>query len=346
MSDTQNSSVSETPAVELSFADLRRMLETGDETVPAAPEPKPETETATPADDKTTSAAADEKTTSEDEPEENDAEPTEPVESQEPESVEEKSDGKKPSWANARLSKMAKDRDRAREEAAEARREAERVRQELEEVKAKAAAPREPEVTALEKPEPPDASKHPEWSYDDLEAAKLKYAADLVDWKVAEAVRQYEAAQAEKVQKQQAQEREQTLSSQWETRAQTFLSKTPEFEEAVNEVGPFLTQAGVADLIKQSEVGPEIVMHLYQNPEVGEVIAKLGNPLAVAAAIGRLEKQLTPEPHKETSPSAPRKRALPPPPKSEGGGGTPPEVDLNSCDMRTFKREAAKLLTR
>jgi len=302
-----------TPTPTPSFAELRAMV-SAEPPAPAAAEPKTES-SVTPA---AVEPAVEPKP----------AAASEPVT---PEPV-----VKTESAIDRRFSKLSRQRD-------EARQREEATRRELEALKAAqpgpaAATPAEPaKVAAVSKPVPPDPGK---WTgtWEELETAKLEYAEKLADYKVAEALKTRDQAE----QNRQTEAAQKTVHAKWEERAAATLEKHPDFQDAIEEIGPFVTKAGVADLIKQSEVGPEIVLYLHQHADEAMKIAKLGNPVAIAREIGRLEHQLTPA--SKTAAPAP-KAALPKPPASVAGGGSAAaSVDLNSCDMATFKREAGRLI--
>jgi hypothetical protein len=297
--------IAPTLSADPSVSDLRVFLDSEPE---AAAETAPET-TETPAGEKTAST----------EPEP--AAASEPAPKTEP---------KTESAIDKRFAKLAAQRDEARQRADKAERE----------LLARPSPPgpsATPVTEALPaadtgKPKPPDPNK---WTgtWEELESAKLDYVEKLTDWKVSE--RDRKAA----TDRQQADAR--TLHTTWEAKSKAFGEANPDFEEAIADIGPKVTQAGVADLIKDSPVGPDMVLYLHQHPEE---VTRMGNcktQAALARELGKLEAQLS-APHPETTAAAPKAR-LPKPPASIGGG-QPATVDLNTCDQRTFNREVKKQL--
>lgn len=300
-----------TPA-EPSIAELRTML--ASEETPAA-EPAAET-TETPV------AASDEKTV-EGVPE------TKPAS----EAAVEKPEEKHESAIDKRFRKLAAQRDEARQRAEKAERE----------LAAKSTPPgpaaqpvtEAQPVTATTKPAPPDPSK---WTgtWEELEAAKLDYVEKLTDWKAGE--RERKAA----TERQQAEAR--TLHTTWEAKSKAFGEDNPDFEDAIANIGPLVTRAGVADLIKESDVGPEMVLYLHTHPSEVTRMGACKTQAALARELGKLEAQLSAPVSKDT-PAPAAKKPLPKPPTSVGAG-QPATVDLDKCDMRSFKREVGKLCSR
>ena len=308
-----------------SIADLRAYLAADSE--PAAASAAAPAETETTEISETPVAAADDKTVS-GQPETPAA--SEPAkEATEPEKDKDNKPGE--SAIDKRFRKLAQQRD-------EARQKAERLERELAAKTSQpgpaATAATEPAKTAAatDKPVPPDPAK---WTgtWEELEAAKLDYVEKLTDWKAD----QRERAKQAEAQQQQAQE----LHKTWESKSEAFAKDNPEFEDAVANIGPMATRAGVADLIKESPVGPEMVLYLHQHPEEVARMGACKTQVALARELGKLEAQLSAPVSQTTTPAS--KKALPKPPASLGGG-QPAAVDLNTADMRTFKREVIKLL--
>jgi hypothetical protein len=241
----------------------------------------------------------------------------------------EKPEEKHESAIDKRFRKLAAQRD-------EARQEAEKLKRELaSKTPGPAAAPAAeapPAAAASTKPAPPDPSK---WTgtWEELEAAKLDYIDKLTDYKADQRDR---AKQTEQLQVQ-----AKALHSTWEAKSKTFAESNPEFEDAIGSIGPLVTRAGVADLIKESPVGPELVLYLYQHPEETARMGNCKTQVALARELGKLEAQLSTPVSQTPTPAA--KKPLPKPPASVGGG-SPATVDLEKCDMRTFKREVTKQL--
>lgn len=238
---------------------------------------------------------------------------------------------KSESSIDKRFRKLASQRDEARQRAEKAERE----------LAAKSTPPgpaaqpvtEAQPATATTKPAPPDPSK---WTgtWEELEAAKLDYVEKLTDWKAGE--RERKAA----TERQQAEAR--TLHTTWEAKSKAFGEDNPDFEDAIANIGPLVTRAGVADLIKESDVGPEMVLYLHTHPSEVTRMGACKTQAALARELGKLEAQLS-APVSNTT--APAKAKLPKPPTSVGAG-SPASIDLDKCDMRSFKREVGKLCSR
>lgn len=308
---------SSTPAAEPSIADLRKMFDGSETETPAAEPavaaPKPES-SVTPLAEKTGEGKSE--TAAESDP------------AQQPEPKTEKP---AESAIDKRFSKLAKQRD-------EARQQAEDLRRELEALKAQPGpAESAAELKPIEKPMPPDADT---WTgtWAELEKAKLEYSEKLADWKVEQALAKRD--QAEQQRRQEAEQK--VLHGKWEERLQTAMASDPDFMDAVQTVGPVVTRMGVAELIKQSEVGTQLVQKLNANDQAElRRIAALTSPLAIAREIGKLESQLTAPPVLQPKPVSP---PLPKPPAAVDGGSAPAPIDLDKCDQRTFNREVKRLL--
>ena len=133
--------------------------------------------------------------------------------------------------------------------------------------------------------------------------------------------------------------------STFESRARVFAAKTPDFKIVTeNPALPPLHQAA-ADLIVQSEKGPEIFYHLGQHPDKAARIARM-KPHQQAGAIGRLEAELSvvapPPPLAPTpppTPPAPKPTPKPssaPPPPTPVPSGTSPTQDPMTMSMKDF----------
>ena len=136
------------------------------------------------------------------------------------------------------------------------------------------------------RPVPPDPAK---WTgtWEELETAKIKYFEDYSAWLQAKPERDRAAAARA------AEESDDHARfDQWVERREAATAADPEFADANDIVGRFLTLRGVAPLVIDSEVGPEIVLHLYRLPQAEqERVSKL-SPSALAREILRVEATL------------------------------------------------------
>ena len=245
-------------------------------------------------------------------------------------------------------------------EAREKQAELDRINRELEEKKAQAsgkpatgAQPEKP-ATGFTEAEPVEPQEDKFESYGDYLKAHQKFTDEHALWVVHKDRFEYEARQtAERQrteaesQKRQAAESQQKAAEAWNKRVATTAEKSPDIAEAIDNVGPFLTQAGQADLIMQSDVGPEIVLYLHQHPDETMKLAQSGNPLVIARELGRIEARISqpasaaPAPQPKSEPLKP----LPEPVAAVGGKSSPPAgIDLSDekVSMEDWKAEAKR----
>ena len=279
--------------------------------------------------------------------------------SEEPKEGEEKSKGKftpKPEAPDAvqkRINKAIWEKHEAdrRREAAE--REAAELRKKLEENNqapgkpAAAATADKPATANFTEPEPPPPKEDDFDTLNDFLKAHATHIKELSAWQYRkERFEDRQRIQAEESERAQS-EREKAAaeaSAKWTERVVKYAEAKPQINEALSHVGPFLTQAGQADYIMQSEVGLEIVAYLHDHAEEAIKMAQTGDPIAIARGLGRIEAQIlssrtSQKPNPETlSPDT----ELPDPVAAVGGRATPSKgVDLSdeSISMEDFSRE-------
>jgi hypothetical protein len=151
-----------------------------------------------------------------------------------------------------------------------------------------------------------------------------------VDKRVNSAVRQIEVRQSEVA-----------IRQAFDQRTAEFKKTTPDFDTIL--ANPALPQLApeAARVVIKSENGPAIAYHLGRNPDLAERIARM-DAVDQAAAIGRLEGQLTKVTQKEpsTTTKAPVKVAsvtkAPPPPKPVSGGTSPVQKDSALMSMEDW----------
>jgi outer membrane murein-binding lipoprotein Lpp len=181
-----------------------------------------------------------------------------------------------------------------------------------------ASAPQQPQTerAADGEPIPPDPEK---WTgtWEGLEKAKIQYLKDFTIWQLQGPDRKRQARLAA--------EREQTNRAtfeRWVERREAATEADPEFRDANEIIGRFFTQQGVAPLIIESEVGPEVVMHFYKLPKDEQISVSNLSPAALAREIVRVEAQLSKrtEPTPQT-PQLKRTSAAAKPPTELSGKG-------------------------
>ena len=210
----------------------------------------------------------------------------------------------------------------------------------------KAAEPAAPTAVAA-KPTAPNANT---WTgtWDELEAARTKYAEDLSEYKVNEVLRKRD----EGVKQAEARKIVETTHEAWVRRLEDATEAHEDMESAVNEVGLLVSNMGIQDVIKESEVGPEIVLHYFKDKDAMEKLSKMSMASA-ARAIGRVEAKLL-EAKEAEAPSTPvvparvaaAPKKLPTPAKLIGGAatGSAKEFDPTTAEMGSFKTWARKNL--
>ena len=75
----------------------------------------------------------------------------------------------------------------------------------------------------------------------------------------------------------------------WKSRVTEIQGEVPDYAERIN-ASPVVVSDQVRDAIIESEVGPRLLLHLADNPEVGERLKKM-TVLRALKEIGRLEAQ-------------------------------------------------------
>jgi len=166
----------------------------------------------------------------------------------------------------------------------------ERVKQLLQEnktlkrqLRGRTAPPEKP----LEKPKKPVQDDFE--SYDDFQAALDAYPQKVAQYEIQrdrlERQKQSQAA-AEK-------ERDEQIKQVWNTRAAKTLERHPDadFKQAITDVDP---NAALEQFLLDSEIGPDVVLHLQANPDLAEELREL-EPMATVRRALALEAELLAE---------------------------------------------------
>lgn len=161
--------------------------------------------------------------------------------------------------------------------------------------------PAQPETATPEAPK-----KTP--TLEDFNYDESAYQTALTAHVTAEAARQVR----EEFRKEQEQLTQKQKHEAWEKRQAEFAAKTPDYIEKAHYVR--LSDV-MADIIKDSEKGPEIAYYLGKNPDESSAIAAMSERQA-AVALGRIEAKLDVAPAPAPVPK-PVSKAPPPPPKIE-----------------------------
>jgi hypothetical protein len=199
------------------------------------------------------------------------AEPTEQQNQSEPVAENEAAtEEKKNPKLEKRFSEITKQREAAREEARKEREARESLEVRLRELETKVQPAQKVEA---EEPKPEQFSD------------MYEYAKALTDYRVEQRL------QEEKVRESQAKaeaERQKVINT-WADRVKSAKAEMPDFEDMVGSADVVVSNE-VRDAIFESEVGPRILYHLAENPEIAEKLQSL-TVIGALRAIGKLEAQ-------------------------------------------------------
>jgi len=191
---------------------------------------------------------------------------SEPKADDEPKTTE---DGKPNPKVKMRFDEVTKARDMARQEAERERQRASDLERQIEELK-KANSPTQTFDT--------DAEPQPSQFADAYEYAKA-----LSEWSAENAVKQMKRSEAEaKIAAERA-----TVIEAWQKRQTEAKAEIPDYEDVILS-SELTVSEQVRDAIIESDVGPKILYHLAENPEVAEALSKK-SVTAALREIGRLE---------------------------------------------------------
>lgn len=198
----------------------------------------------------------------------------EPNEAETQEEQTEKPEKKANPKVEKRFSELTKQREEARREAERERSAREAAEARLKELEGKA--------TPKEEAKPADKKPVPEQFKDAFE-----YAEALAEWSAEQALSKRDAEEKER---RAAAERQRTVDS-FQERQKAVVAELPDYTEKVGN-SPVVVSDQVRDAILESDVGPKILYHLADNPDVTEKI----RGMSVASAlreIGRIEGRLS-----------------------------------------------------
>lgn len=157
----------------------------------------------------------------------------------------------------------------------------------------------------MARPETPKAPPEPQ-APPTLEAHgydEQKYQAAFLEYAKAEARREaQEALKAER-----AREQAEAKAQSFKTREAEFLKATPDYQSVVYDPTTPISPV-MAEIIAESDVGPQLAYHLAKNREVARALYNLP-PTAAARELGKIEARLS-----QPKPEAPRIPTAPPPP--------------------------------
>lgn len=268
-----------------------------------------------------------------------DAEIIEPVEAEtkEPEAQEQEErveEGeKKPNSAiERRFSELTRQREEARQEVARERAAREALEARFAALEGKGKPVVEEVKKTDEKPDPADFTD------------AFEYAEKLAEWASEQAIARRDSEEKEKAAKA---EQAKTVSA-WVERQSAVKADIPDYDEKIASSSVQVSDQ-VRDAILESEVGPRILYHLAENPDIASDIAEMTVPAALRA-IGRIEAKFYPSSSAEKTENKPAVSKAPAPisPIKSGNAGAEVQIDANGEFKGSFSaykaaRKAGKI---
>jgi DNA repair exonuclease SbcCD ATPase subunit len=218
-----------------------------------------------------------------------------------------------------RFSELTKQREQLRKEAEEERSKREQLETRLKALESQA-APKQ-EQSRDEKPKP------------DQFVDAFEYAEALADWSAENAVMR---ARQEDTEKKLAEERNKVIEG-WNTRLNATKAELPDYEEMVASSDVVVSDQ-VRDAILESDVGPRILYHLAENPDIAEKISK-SSLITALREIGKLEAKFEKTEPKEVKPVAQKSKA--PAPISPLKATNSEQAVITDTDKMTFAQYKA-----
>jgi len=250
-----------------------------------------------------------------------------------------------PKGVQKRIDKAVYEKHEAERQADAAKREAEELRKQLEQFQAPGKPA--PAPTEAAKPAPFQYAeaepRKPKVSQDDYEtideyldardAALSQYNDEHALWVIRKDQAETAARQQREARDREYAETQAKLAQTWTANVQKTAEKRPELIQVLNgPVGKWIGETAqlgdVADMIRRSPVGPEIVLYMSDHPDETMEVAKTGNAMEVAAYAGKIQAEILSP--KAPKPTPDRLSELPPPPSVAGGQASPMRgIDLN-----------------
>ena len=218
-----------------------------------------------------------------------------------------------------RIDKIVKEREQAKQDAAYERQKREEIEARLKEFES-AARPKV-EANRDEKPKP------------DQFVDAFEYAEALADWSAENAVMR---ARQEDTEKKLAEERNKVIEG-WNVRLNATKAELPDYEEMVASSDVVVSDQ-VRDAILESDVGPRILYHLAENPDIAEKISK-SSLITALREIGKLEAKFEKTEPKEVKPVAVKSKA--PAPISPLKATNSEQSVITDTDKMTFAQYKA-----
>ena len=202
------------------------------------------------------------------EPPQDDNGQSEPVEASEEATATE--DRKRNPKLEIRFEKITKQREEAREEARKEREQRESLEAKVKELESRN-QPQKVESTEEPRPE----------QFTDM----YEYAKALTDYKVDQRL----GEEKQKVEQAKAEAQRQQVINTWAKRVESAKAEMPDFEAMVGSADVVVSNE-VRDAIFESDVGPQVLYHLAENPDIAEKLQGMTVTSALRT-IGKLEAQ-------------------------------------------------------
>ena len=218
-----------------------------------------------------------------------------------------------------RIDKIVKEREQAREDATRERQKREEIEARLKDLES--ATKPKTEVNRDEKPRP------------DQFVDAFEYAEALADWSAENAVMR---ARQEDIERKVQEERQKVIET-WNSRLENVKKELSDYDDMVASSDVVVSDQ-VRDAILESEVGPRILYHLAENPEIAEKISK-SSLITALREIGKLEARFEKTEPIEVKPVAVKSKA--PAPISPIKAGTSEQVIVTDTDKMTYAQYKA-----
>ena len=189
-----------------------------------------------------------------------------------------------------------------------------------------------------EQPAKPSDSRPQREAYQDYE----QYLEALTDWKADQKIRESETRRQGQSREEQIRQYQANVQREYQGRVEAARTKYEDFDDLVSDPSLPIT-VPMAQVIAESEMGPDIAYYLAKNRPDAERIARL-SPARAAIELGKIEAKLASAP----APKAPSKAPAP----IEPVGGTSnvpnsPDPDKNfGAWMKAEQRKEGKLAAR
>ena len=152
----------------------------------------------------------------------------------------------------------------------------------------------EARIAALEKPQPQQAAVEEEPQPHQFSDA-FEYAKALTDYRVEARLAQEKASQAEA----RAQIERQKVYDDWSKKVVAAKAELPDFDDMVQSASDVVIADHIRDAILESDVGPRVLYHFAENPDVVKNLSAM-TPIRALREIGKLEAKFEAKAEKPT----------------------------------------------